>query len=62
MFGIRVPNNHKEAMYLDKINGNTLWADAKLKETEEMDNIGVFRSLGYGKVPSNYKLIKVHMV
>ena len=63
MFGIRVRNNHEEAMYLDKINGNTLWADAELKETGEMDDIGVFRSLGYGaKVPSNYKLIKVHMV
>ena len=42
MFGIRVPNNHEKVMYLDKINGNTLWADAKLRETGEMDDIGVF--------------------
>ena len=42
MFGIRVPNNHEEAMYLDKFNNNTLWADAELKETGEMDDIGVF--------------------
>ena len=33
------------------------------RECDEMDGIGVFRSLGHGaKVPSNYKLIKVHMV
>ena len=41
-FGIRVPNDHEEAMYLNKINGNSLWANAELKETGEMDDIGVF--------------------
>ena len=62
-FGIRVPNNHEEAMYLDKINGNTKWADSEKRECDEMDGIGAFRSLGVGaKVPSNYKLIKVHVV
>ena len=60
MFGIRVPNDHEEAMCLDEINGNALWADAELKETGEMDDIGVFRSLGHGaKVPPNYKLTHV---
>ena len=63
MFGIRVPNNHEEAMYLDKIKCNTLWADAKFKEMREMDDIGVFCSLGHRvKVPLNYKLITVHVV
>ena len=50
-------------MYLDKINGNTLWADAKSKETGEIDDVGVFCSLSHGmKVPLNYKLIKEYMV
>ena len=34
MFGIRVPDNHEEAMYLDKINGNNKWAEAERKEVE----------------------------
>ena len=63
MFGVRVPNNHEEAMCLDKINRNTKWADSEKRECDEMDGIGVFCSLGIGaKVPSNYKLIKVHVV
>ena len=63
MFGVRVPNNHEEAMKLDELNGNNYWDEAEKKEVGEMDDIGVFRSLGLkAKVPSNYKLIKVHMV
>jgi len=63
MFGIRVPNNHEEAMYLDQLNGNTKWRDAEIKEVDEMNEIGVFRSKGRNApVPSNFKLIRVHMV
>ena len=63
MFGIRVPNNHEEAMYLDRINGNTKWADAEKREVDENGKIGTYKSLGFGaSIPSNYKLIKVHMV
>ena len=63
MFGIRIPNNHEEAMYLDCINGNTEWAEAEKKEVDENNAIGTYKSLRFGaRVPSNYKLIKVHMV
>ena len=34
--GVQVPRNHKEAMYLDSINGNAKWADAKKKERDEV--------------------------
>ena len=33
-FGIAIPNNVKEALELDKENGNTLWDDAIATETE----------------------------
>ena len=63
MFGHRVPNNHEEAMSTDQLNGNTNWADAEAKETAEMDEIGVWHSLGKGaKPPTNCQLIKVHVV
>ena len=31
-FGIQIPNNIKEAIYLDENNGNTMWQDAYAKE------------------------------
>ena len=61
---MRAPNNHEEAICVwISLNGNSEWAEAERRECDEMDGIGAFRSLGIGaKVPSNYKLIKVHMV
>ena len=47
MFGIRVPQNFKEAEQFDKDNGNTLWADAIKKELEGLNEYKVFRDIGH---------------
>ena len=47
-FGIALPKNFKEALKLDKKNGNTLWADAI---STEMKNVKVaFKILDDGKI------------
>ena len=35
-YGIRVPNTVKEAILIDKENGDTLWWDAIMKETNNV--------------------------
>ena len=60
-YGIEVPKTVKQAYKLDRINGNTLWADAIGKE---MKNFRVaFRILPKGEtVPGGYKKIPCHMI
>ena len=36
--GVRVPRNHKEAMYFDYTNGNTKWKDAEKRERDEVNS------------------------
>jgi hypothetical protein len=65
MFGIRVPRNHKEAMELDKENGNTMWADAEHAELSSIQGYQSFTDRGpqgSAKIPKGYKKITVHMV
>ncbi len=56
-FGIEVPKTVKEALDLDRKNGNTLWADAIAKEMKEVCiafNIlpdGHSALIGYQKIP-----------
>ncbi len=56
-FGIEVPESDKEALDLDRKNGNTLWADAIAKEMKEVCiafNIlpdGHSASIGFQKIP-----------
>jgi hypothetical protein len=56
-FGIEVPKTVKEALALDRKNGNTLWADAITKEMKEVCiafNIrpdGQSVPIGYQKIP-----------
>ena len=41
-FGIKVPNNVREALIFDRENQNNLWADAILKEMTALDTAGCF--------------------
>ena len=50
-FGITVPNNVKEALILDKENGNNLWAEAIQKEMTALNKASVF--IHY---PPNHKI------
>ena len=60
-FGISLPKNVKEALQLDKENGNTLWADAI---ATEMKNFKVaFKILNYGEMaPRDHQFVKCHMI
>ena len=42
-FGISLPTNTREALLLDRKNGNTLWAEAILKEMKSLDLLNVFK-------------------
>ncbi len=60
-FGIEVPKTIKEALELDKRNGNTFWAGAIAKEKK---NVHVaFKFLLDGQsAPSGYQKIPCHMI
>ena len=57
---MKVPRNHKEALQLDKENRNTKWADAEVKEIDELNSLHSFRSIGKGTpTPKGYKKIPI---
>ena len=60
-FGIAVPKTVPEAYALDRLNGNTLWADAI---SNEMKHVRVaFRILSPGETaPGGYTKIPCHMI
>mmetsp|Transcript_20329 Transcript_20329/g.42624 ORF Transcript_20329/g.42624 Transcript_20329/m.42624 type:complete len:1867 (-) Transcript_20329:137-5737(-) len=50
-FGVRIPRNYKEAVFLDEQNGNTLWQDAIKLELKQLQSYRTFRDLGKGANP-----------
>ena len=59
-FGYQVPNNHAEAMLLDKKNLNSKWADAEEKERACFREYQVFKDIGKnGRPPAGYKPLKI---
>ena len=52
-FGIRIPSNVREALLFDKLNGNTKWADAILKEMNALERLHCFKFM-----PPSHKLSK----
>jgi hypothetical protein len=62
-YGYQVPRSFKEAMELDKANGNTKWADALLIEATQIKDYDTFKDIGLGtKIPNGYKLIRCHFI
>ncbi len=62
-FGVQVPYGVKQALALDKKNGNTKWQDAIKTELSQLDEFKVFRALAKGeKIPDGYKQIPYHIV
>ena len=49
-------------MNLDAKNGNKLWREVELKESEQLDKYKVFKDKGPRANLKGYKKIKVHMV
>ena len=63
-FGVQVPSSVRQALQLDKENGNTLWADAIQKEMDCLNKHSVFKlgDFSVGKPPEGYKKIPQHIV
>ena len=60
-FGIEVPKTAKEALELDRKNGNTFWADTIAKEMKDI--CVAFRILLDGQAaPIGYQKIPYHMI
>jgi len=63
MYGFEAPRNHEQAMAIDRLNGNTKFADAENAEIFMIDEFSTFEDLGFGGNPGpDYKKIRVHMV
>jgi hypothetical protein len=60
-FGIEVPRSVREALELDKRNGNTLWADAIRKEMENIRTAFCIADDGE-VIPIGYQKIQCHMI
>ena len=62
-FGVRVPRNYKEALELDKLNGNTLWQDACKTEVNQINEYKTFiPRKDLKRPPKGYQFIKLHFV
>ena len=65
MYGFQVPRDYKEALELDKRNGNTKWEDSTKLEMEQLFDYNTFRDIGLyseTKIPTGFKRIRVHLV
>ena len=64
-FGHEVPRNHREAMELDRKNGNNRWAESEKLETSQLSSYNVFKDLGHKSTvaaPATHKKISLHFV
>ena len=62
-YGMQVPRNHSDAMWLDEKNGNTSWKEAEKRETSQLLSYNSFKDLGKGAAtPEGYKRIPCHFV
>ena len=61
-FGIRIPKSVKEALAIDKENGNTLWWDAICKEMTNVRPAFEKWEKREGDLPPGYQKIKCHFI
>jgi Reverse transcriptase (RNA-dependent DNA polymerase) len=64
-YGFKVPRTYKQALSLDKRNGNTLWGDAATLELTQIDDYDTFIDKGHHtktKPTDGYKKIRVHLI
>ena len=58
-----MPRNVKEALMLDRENGNTYWQEAMDAELDQLNEYNTFRSVGYNaRTPDGYQRIPCRMV
>ena len=64
-YGFQVPQNYEEACRFDERNGNDKWTEATKLEMGQMKEYDVFIDKGEfnpGKIPKDFKKIKVHLI
>lgn len=62
-YGIEIPRNVKEALLFDEQNGNTMWADAILKEMTALEKANVWKFYPpHHKLPSEYQYAPLQMI
>ena len=62
-YGFQVPRNAKDAIQLDKENGNTRWRDAMRLEIHQLVEYSTFEDFGkHGKAPRGFQRIHAHFV
>ena len=61
-FGVEVPRDPKHAALLDKVNGNTLWADSAKKELDSINKHEVFRLANEDDDMRKYKRIPYRLI
>ena len=66
MYGHEVPRNHREAVELDKKNGDRKWQDSEELETSQLMDYEVFEDRGHisdpsSEPPAGYKKIPYHV-
>jgi hypothetical protein len=63
MYGVIIPHSVKHAKELDTKNGNTLWADAIMKEIDSLLRLGCFDFRASDFKPSlEYQFAKLTMI
>ena len=62
-YGVQVPRDHDEAVWIDEKNGNTKWQDCEKLEIKQLAEYMSFIDKGYKTpVPEGYTLIPCHML
>ena len=62
-FGVHVPRSYREALALDKANGDTLWQDAIQKELDQIRAYNTFIARPDLKsAPEGYQYVQLHFV
>jgi len=63
MCGFLVPQNHAQAMEMDRQTGNTKWFDSEIAKLTQIDDYNTFIDKGKGHQPGpEHKKIRVHVV
>ena len=63
MYGYEIPKNYKDALRLDRLNGNSKWQDSTKIEMDQLKEYQVFMDRGRGTpIPKGYQKIRVHLV
>jgi hypothetical protein len=62
-YGVQVPRNHEEAIWIDNTDGSTSWQDTEKVELDQLQEYETFKDLGKGAaIPAGFKKMPCHIV